>query len=107
MCAAKGCPPLRSEAYLGARLDEQLEDQAKSFLATSSKNRVDAQNHVVYLSPIFKWYGEDFVKKAGSVLNFLSNYFPERDARELRQGEFKIKYTDYDWSLNESSTEKK
>jgi hypothetical protein len=107
VCAAKGCPPLRSEAYLGARLDEQLDDQAKSFLAASSKNRVDAQNHVVYLSPIFKWYGEDFVKKAGSVLNFLQNYFPERDARELRQGEFKIKYTDYDWSLNESSTEKK
>ena len=107
VCAAKGCPPLRNEAYVGARLDEQLDDQAKNFLANSSKNRVEAQKHVVYLSPIFKWYGEDFGKDSRSVLKFVRQYFPEREAKELGQGEFKIKYTDYNWSLNDAASEEK
>src|SRR5258708_7569308 len=107
VCAAKGCPPLRNEAYAGARLDEQLDDQAKIFLGTGSKNRVDANDRVVYLSPIFKWYGDDFTTKAGSVLNFVRPHFPGREAKEMGPAEFKIKYTDYDWSLNDSSGEKK
>jgi hypothetical protein len=37
-----GCPPLRSEAYTGARLDAQLDEQARIFLLRSpEKNRVD------------------------------------------------------------------
>ena len=30
VCAALSCPPLRREAYVGARLDAQLEEQARS-----------------------------------------------------------------------------
>jgi hypothetical protein len=106
VCAAKGCPPLRSEAYLGSRLDEQLDNQAKIFLANPEKNRVE--DHTVFLSPIFKWYGDDFTKKYGSVLNFVRQYFSQNDAKSLRtattaQDEFKIKYTDYDWSLNDTA----
>jgi hypothetical protein len=42
VCAAMGCPPLRSEAYVGSRLDAQLDDQARIFVLQSpSKNRVD------------------------------------------------------------------
>jgi hypothetical protein len=33
VCAARGCPPLRREAYTGARIAEQLDDQARLFLA--------------------------------------------------------------------------
>src|SRR6202022_3852250 len=31
-CAAKSCPPLRMEAYSGATLDAQLDDQARRLL---------------------------------------------------------------------------
>ena len=48
VCAAIGCPPLRNEAYTGARVEAQLEDQAKVFLAqTPAKNRVDVANRTV------------------------------------------------------------
>lgn len=104
VCAAKGCPPLRAEAYVGSRLDELLNDQAKVFLENTDKNRVE--DHVVYLSPIFKWYAEDFSTKFGSVLNAVRQYFPAREAKELAQGEFKIKYTEYDWSLNDTAGKK-
>ena len=76
VCAAKGCPPLRNEAYIGARLEEQLVNQAKQFLAESTKNRVHVAARTVYLSPIFKWYGSDFEKKSGSVLASLNPYWP-------------------------------
>lgn len=100
VCAAKGCPPLRNEAYVGARLEEQLVDQAKAFLAESTKNRIAAFERVVYLSPIFKWYGRDFEKKSGSVLAALKPYWPEEAPAGLAKGDFKIRYTDYDWTLN-------
>lgn len=102
VCAAKGCPPLRSEAYVGARLEEQLVDQAKTFLAETSKNRIAVSERVVYLSPIFKWYGSDFEKKSGSVLTALKPYWPGKSGT-LTHDDFKVRYTDYDWSLNAQS----
>jgi hypothetical protein len=103
VCAARGCPPLRSEAYVANHLDAQLDEQARRFLATTSKNRVNDRERVVHLSPIFKWYGSDFEKQAGSVLAALNPYWPEEAAAALARGDFKIRYTDYDWSLNQSA----
>jgi Protein of unknown function, DUF547 len=100
ICAAKGCPPLRREAYVAERLDEQLSDQAREFLATTAKNRIEIGERTVYLSPIFKWYGGDFEKQSGSVLKALEPYWPA-GAGAGAAGDFKIRYTDYDWSLNE------
>ena len=96
VCAAMGCPTLRNEAYQGARLEEQLDAQAKAFLSTQGKNRVDAEEKVVWLSPIFKWYGEDFQTDGGAVLKYVTPYL----GMSSLEG-YKIEYTDYDWSLNE------
>jgi hypothetical protein len=101
VCAAKGCPPLRNEVYVTARLDEQLDDQARKFLANPEKNRVETSEHVVYLSPIFKWYTADFEKKSGSVLAALKPYWPGNPPADLASGGFRIRYTDYNWSLND------
>src|SRR5436190_2055490 len=49
VCAARSCPPLRREAYVGDRLNEQLDDQGRTFLAQTQKNRIDAHEHVLYL----------------------------------------------------------
>jgi hypothetical protein len=100
VCAAKGCPPLRAEAYVGARLEEQLADQARAFLGEATKNRIGTAERTVYLSPILKWYGRDFELTYGSVLAALKPYWPN-EWRALSLDGFKIRYTDYDWSLNE------
>ena len=101
VCAAMGCPPLRGEPYAAAELQGQLDDQGRLFLSATHKNRVDAAGRTVYLSPIFKWYAEDFQKKSGSVLSFVEPYFPEGAAKGLPAGGYSVKYTEYDWSLNE------
>ena len=105
VCAAKGCPPLRGEAYVGARLEAQLDDQARQFLASPGKNRVEANERIVYLSPIFKWYGGDFETKSGSVLTAIRPFWPSTNSPALDLPGLKVRYTDYDWSLNEQSSQ--
>ncbi|ACB73597.1 DUF547 domain-containing protein [Opitutus terrae] len=104
VCAARGCPPLREETFVGAHLDAQLEDQGKRFLGTAAKNRVDAASRIVYLSPIFKWFAEDFGGTDGAVLQFVAPFLSEEARRVLAAGDCKISYTDYDWSLNDQGS---
>jgi hypothetical protein len=101
VCAAKGCPPLRPEAYLGAKLDLQLDDQARRFLATRTKNRVDVAGGSVYGSPIFTWYRDDFGGTLAGVGAFWARYIDDAAARALlTSGRFRWEDTPYDWSLN-------
>lgn len=114
VCASIGCPPLRDEAYTGAKLEGQLADQATNFLASPRQFRIDRQRNVVNLSSIFDWFGEDFIERHGTkeafsghgkteraVLNFITHYVSENDARYLTESKYAIDYLDYDWSLNE------
>ena len=105
VCAAMGCPQLRSEAYTGARLEAQLEDQGHVFLTKMpAKNRVDVTAKVVYLSPIFisfRDYIKDFGGSEAAVGKYVSRYFPDGPEKQvLLSGAFKVKETSYDWTLN-------
>jgi hypothetical protein len=115
VCAAMGCPPLRNEPYVGGKLDSQLRDQSTKFLQDSAKFRIDRTNNKVYLSPIFDWFGEDFVKTYGmtqdfsgfpekqkAVLHFISLHVEPGEKAYLMKGNFSIEYLKYDWSLNEN-----
>ncbi len=101
VCASKGCPPLRSEAFRAEVLEAQLDDQARRFLADRGKNRVDVEAKTLHLSPIFKWFREDFEKSAGSVPKFVARFLEEKTAAAIGDGKgWEIEYTDYDWTLN-------
>ena len=104
VCAALGCPPLRSEAYTGAKLESQLNDQAVLFLTKSpSKNRVDVATRTVYRSQVFSFsdYMQDFGGSEASVGRFIARYYPAGPERALLEsGTFRVVKTEYDWSLN-------
>ncbi len=101
VCAAKSCPPLRNEAYDGRRLDSQLDDQRRTFLSQTDKNRIDIPNRIIYLSKIFQWYSVDFNRRHRSVVDFVWPHFPDHMTRSVPDGPpFRIEYTDYDWTLN-------
>ncbi len=91
VCAARSCPKLRNEPYVGARLEQQLTDQSRDFLARPDRFRVEGDT--AYVSRIFKWFKKDF----DSVPAFIQTY-SGRDVFNL-----KIKYQAYDWSLNEQN----
>lgn len=90
VCAAKGCPPLRNEAYVADRLNEQLDDQSRIYLSSPAGLQIDRAKGEARLSSIFKWYSEDFP----SVSAFVARY-----AGQNMDG-LKIGYLEYDWSLN-------
>lgn len=107
VCAALGCPLLRSEPYIGTRLQEQLDDQARLFLADPEKNRVIGVRRVVVVSKIFKWYESDFTRNGKSVVDNIEKFFPAEAREELKAGGFRVEYSDYDWNLNDSRSIKK
>lgn len=101
VCAALGCPPLREEPYVGARLGRQLDDQGRRFLAQTDKNRFEPATGTLWLSPIFKWFKEDFLSDGGTLENYVQPFLPDHAGRELSAAQrVRIRFTDYDWTLN-------
>lgn len=112
VCAAVSCPPLRNEAFVGDYLTQQLDDQMRQFLSDEQRNTIKVSDNTVYLSAIFKWYGEDFEKGQqgfNSIKDLIKVYQADMadDPQQLtwlhKQG-FDIRYLDYDWRLNDIST---
>lgn len=96
VCAAKSCPPLRSEAYRAADLDEQLDDQARTFLNDTRHNRWEPKEGVLYLSEILEWFAGDFTKTGQTIPEYVSKYMTGLDPGAVA----KVDHIDYDWALN-------
>lgn len=98
VCASRSCPPLRGEAYRGADLDRQLDDQARIFLQDPSRNRVDVAARTLYLSSIFKWFRGDFEAAAGSLPAYVAPYLAPGTPPVA---DFDVEFLAYDWSIND------
>ncbi len=105
-CASIGCPALLNDAFTASKLDKQLEQVTSKFLADSSRNRL--KGSTLQVSPIFKWYKEDFAtnwRGTNDLEGFLGRYssslgLNSSQTADLKSGKTKISYTDYDWNLN-------
>ncbi|CAK6696751.1 DUF547 domain-containing protein [Synechococcus sp. CBW1107] len=112
VCAANSCPPLRREPYAAERLEQQLEDQVRRWLAGPHGLQIDRTGERVLISPIFRWFGEDWGRasptaapvpghvKDSAVLAFIGDYVSPEDRAYLAQGRYALGTLDYDWSLN-------
>ena len=102
-CASIGCPPLRNEAFVAERLDEQLDEQVRTWLADARRNRYEAKDKTLRVSEIFDWFEDDFERDAGSVAKWIARYAPEQEATWIRSAKkVRIKHLDYSWKLNEA-----
>ncbi|MEZ5498680.1 MAG: DUF547 domain-containing protein [Steroidobacteraceae bacterium] len=114
VCAARSCPPLRSTAYREMDLDTSLEAQTRRFLSDPERGmRVDEAGNAVWLSKIFKWFGEDFLRpdaasvgdldaRESSLLRMIDDLGISPGLRRLLlAGEIRVRYLDYDWQLND------
>jgi len=102
VCAAMSCPPLRSEAYTGAKLDAQLDSQGRAFVLDEARgSEVDVKKAVVHASRIFDWYKDDFGGTAAAIGRYLAQYYAESPEKQLLlRGHFKMEFLEYDWTLN-------
>ncbi len=100
-CASLSCPPLRPEAFVAERLDEQLDEQVKRWLADPARNEFDETNSRIRVSKIFDWYEEDFVRDGGSIVGWIAKHAPEREAAWLKDAKVRVEFLDYSWKLND------
>jgi hypothetical protein len=116
-CASIGCPMLREEAYVAARLDAQLEEQAVRFLSDRSRNRFNASTGALEVSRIFDWFKEDWTSGYRGLdgrqapitsreqyfaryANLLADSAAQRALVET--GKAPLAFLDYDWALNDA-----
>lgn len=112
-------PSLRAEAYLGHRLNFLLQDDVLRFLRKHGGVSVDEGKKTIVLSPLFKWFGSDFVQEYGNditvlrkfnlreraVLKFLSEYMPDQ-ASFILAGNYTLSYGPADWTIRWQQTTK-
>jgi len=115
-CASIGCPMLREEAYVAARLDAQLEQQAVRFLSDRSRNRYDTAQAALAVSKIFDWFKEDWqsgyrgfegktppITSRAAYFGRYATLLAEApaDRARIRDGKAPLTFLEYDWRLND------
>lgn len=119
-CGAKSCPPIRF--FHAEKLDEELQLVSESFCESDHVIRVmmvekddkSCESHL-YLSMIFKWYQQDFVKhkkdlprklleflRQGSRQRVALEQMVERYEKDPVRNPILIKYINYDWTVHAS-----
>ena len=116
-CASTGCPMLREEAYVAARLDVQLEEQTKRFLSDRSRNRYNVQDNALEVSEIFKWFATDWssgyrgLDAKGTPMQSREQFFARyatlladnpAQQQTITERKAAIRHLDYDWTLNDA-----
>ena len=92
-CASASCPQLSNEAFRASKVQKQLEEATALFINDTSKNQISEKN--IGLSKIFLWFSKDFGSKKERIA-FIQKY-----SQKPIKDNAKIKYQEYDWSLNE------
>jgi hypothetical protein len=113
---AIGSPRLRSEAYVGSRLDEQLDNLAKECAARVNCVKVDRAGNVLEVTPLVSWREAAFVASFAPLAGqrwparspveraVAAMVFPHLFASEqawLEADGFRMQYGEFDWRLND------
>ena len=101
VCASASCPPLWNRAYTAETVEERLETATFNFIRHPEQVRINRSKRDVHVSKIFKWYKDDFKEGYDGVADFLADYLPPEDAEYLSSTDIKLRYLDYDWTLND------
>jgi hypothetical protein len=100
VCAARSCPPLRAEAYTGARLEAQLADQARRVHRRDRWLRFDPASGTLHLTRLYDWYASDFLAAAPSIEEYVAAHEVSVRAALAAGRRPRIGWLPYDWSLN-------
>lgn len=111
-CASISCPPLNRKPYVAERLNQQLSNAVKLFLASELGLRIEGTR--LQVSSIFDWYGEDFIDeyahlidlsrsaKERAILGVVAEHGPQKASKLARDRNANVRFLRYNWSLNET-----
>lgn len=106
VCAARSCPSIRAEAYVGPRVRAQLQDQALQFANNPKYVMFDAVTNELRLSKILSWYGDDWNEAypSSGYLGWIHELTRDPLVKEATakaiKGEVEVAFFEYDWLLN-------
>jgi hypothetical protein len=94
-CGARSCPTARR--YDGARLGAQLDASTRAFLGET----VTLEGGTLVVTPIFRWFAEDFAQWPGGPTGFLAAHLEDGPVKRavLDGGGASMTWRDYDWRL--------
>jgi Protein of unknown function, DUF547 len=113
---AVGSGRLRSEAYTGDQLKQQLDEVQKEFVTEQSMLNVDRDANQVSVTPILSWHDAEFVaaydpgatgtmaKRSPierALVAFVMPGLLPLEKEFLQKNEFKVTYHPFDWRLND------
>lgn len=112
---ALGSGRLRSEAFSGARLEQQLAQATQQFATDPGHVRVDQLGGKLSVSPIISWRAPLFVEAylASSLdlpkrtpielasIGLIRPYLLPREEEFIKKNTFQLSYLDFDWRLND------
>ena len=90
-----GCPRLPREPFAAARLEEQLDREARRFFGEARNLQIDRKRDIARVSEILKFYTDDFLRKSPSLIAYIDRYAPEK----VPEG-YAVTFIEYDWTLN-------
>ena len=94
-CMARSCPRLPKEPFRAETVDPDLDRLAREFLNEPRNVTVDPAAKLVRFSEILKFYTEDFLKVAPSLVAYANRYLDEKIPEDYR-----VEFIPYDWTLN-------
>jgi hypothetical protein len=100
VCASAGCPALARSAYHPKTLSEQLEMETKKYFSEARNFSIDMERRELKLPKILEWFKGDFGRTEEEVIAFVARYRPQ-EAGVLRNGGWRVTYSEYDWSPND------
>jgi len=110
-CGSGGCPILRPHLPGGDQLDPFLDQAARDFLDRPENLTIDHSQKTMVLSEIFEMYEEHFLTAAraqtqnseAQIVDYLSLVASPEQVTELKRArDYKIKFAEYDWSINKA-----
>ena len=113
-------PPLLNEPYIPEKLDEQMDKQIKKYFSSPQGLKIDHSARTIHMSVIFKLNEKHFINKYGLIkkfrnkkpnirafLNFVINYIDPDDVKRIQDGDYKVEFIRYNWTLNEQPKQTK
>ncbi len=93
-CMSESCPRLPRAPFSAAALDAELDREARKFFSETRNVRVDSVKRTVYLTEIMKFFPEDFLAVAPSLIDYANRY-----RNEPIPINFKVRHIAYDWTI--------
>ena len=113
---AVGSGRLRSEAYSGDRLKQQLDDLQQEFVEEETMIKIDRAANLVSVTSIMSWRSAEFIAAYDSgatgamaqrspieraIVAFVLPHLLPLEKELLQKNEFKLTYHPFDWRLND------